>query len=121
MQSQQSTSAFLSPVLKSGTALLRFVASAVVATSVDWIKATGGALGITLTLTPAIYATGDPTSPTYLYQTYYAMKDDAAAGIVSFVDPNGAVFNGQPSYDLVNQYQWAIFVWDGIGWHVIGN
>jgi len=121
MQSQTSTSALLSPVLKNGTALLRYAASAVVPTSVDWIKATGGAAGIVLTLTPAIFATGDPTSPTYLYQTYFATKDDAAAGLVSFVDPNGALFNGQPSWDLVNQYQWAIFVWDGIGWHVIGN
>ena len=121
MQSQQSTSAFLSPVFKSGTAQQRYAANAVVPTSVDFIKGTGGAGGIVLTLTPAIYTTGDPTSPTYLYQTYWAMKDDVAAGTVTFVDPNGALFNGQASYVMNNQYQWAIFIWDGIGWHVIGN
>jgi hypothetical protein len=121
MQSQVSTNATLTPLLQNGAALQRYTANAVVPISVDFVKATGGAGGITLTLTPAIYPTGNPTNPVFLYQTYYAMKDDVAAGVITFVDPNGAMFNGQSSYVLNNQYQWAIFVWDGIGWHVLGN
>jgi hypothetical protein len=121
MQSQVSASAALSPVLENGAALTRYAANAVVPAAVDFIKATGGVAGIQLTLTSAIYQTGNPASPTLLYQTYYAMKDDAGVGAVSFVDPNGALFNGQSSYELTDQYQWAIMVWDGIGWHVLGN
>jgi len=121
MQSQVSTNAALTPVFENGAALTRYSASAVVPASVDFIKATGGAAGIALTLTPMIYPTGSPGSPTFLYSVYYAMKDDAAAGAVSFIDPNGAMFNGQSSYELTDQYQWAIFCWDGIGWHVLGN
>jgi hypothetical protein len=121
MQSQQATSGLGTPFLTNGVALQRYSANAVVPAWVDWIKATGGAGGITLTLTPGATPTGDPTNPRWLYEVYYAMKDDAAAGIVSLIDPNGALFNGQPWYDLTNQYQWAIATWDGIGWHVIGN
>src|SRR5579864_6811075 len=121
MQSQQSTSGLFTPYLTIGSALQPYTANAVVPGWVDFIKATGGAGGITLTLTPSSTPTGDPTNPRVLYQTYYAMKYDAAAGAITFIDPNSALFNGQPSWVLNNQYQWAIFIWDGVGWHVIGN
>jgi hypothetical protein len=121
MQSQQATSGLFTPFLENGAGILRVSASAVMLDSTDVIKATGGAGGITLTLTPAIDPTGDPTNPTYLYQVYYAKKDDAAAGAITFVDPNNALFNGQPSWQLTNQHQWAIFIWNGVGWDVMGN
>jgi hypothetical protein len=121
MQSQQATSGLGTPYLTNGAALQRYSANAVVPGWVDWIKATGGAGGITLTLTPGSTPTGDPTNPRWLYETYFAMKDDVAAGAITFVDPNGALFNGQSSYVMNNQFQWAIFQWDGISWHVIGN
>ena len=31
------------------------------------------------------------------------------------------LFNGQSSYDLVDQWQWAIFMWNGATWDCIGN
>jgi hypothetical protein len=121
MQSQVSTNAALTPVFENGAARTAYSASAVVPASVDFIAATGGAGGITLTLTPVIYPTGSPGSPRMLLSVYYAIKSDAAAGVVIFIDPNGALFNGQSSYELTDQYQWAIFCWNGVGWDVLGN
>ena len=121
MQSQQAISAILTPTLESGAAILRVAANAIVGDTVDYIKATGGAGGIIITLTPGIDFTGDPTNPTVLYQVYYVRKDDAAAGAITIVDPNNALFNGQASWVLNNQYQWAICIWTGAGWDVIGN
>jgi hypothetical protein len=121
MQSQQGSSGLVTPFLTTGSALKAYSANAVVPAWVDFIEATGGVGGIMLTLTPGAIPTGDPTNPRVLYQIYQAAKEDAAAGIITFVDPNGALFNGQSSYVLNNQYQWAIFQWNGVGWRVIGN
>jgi hypothetical protein len=120
MLSQPSTSAIVN-ANETGSSPKAFNASAVVLPSVDLIRATGGAAGIVLTLTPAIYPTNSPQGPLQLYQVYHALKVDAGVGAVSFVDPNGATFNGQSSYELVDQYQWAIFMWTGTVWDVFGN
>jgi len=109
--------------MKAGASPRAYSANAVVLPSVDFIKAIGGSGGITLTLTRGVYptATGSPSFPTFLYQVYYARRDDAGAGAATFIDPNGALFNGQASWELTDQYEWAIFIWDGTGWNVIGN
>lgn len=121
MQSQQPCSGALSAALKNGAAILLVTANTTVRRVIDYIKATGGAGGITITLTPGIDASADPTNPIFLYQVYHARKDDAAAGAITFVDLNGALFNRQPSWVLNNQDQWAIFIWNGTGWDVFGN
>lgn len=120
MLSQPSTSAIVN-ANETGSSPKAFSASAAVPASVDLIRATGGASGIILTLTQAIYPTNSPQGPLQLYQVFHAMKVDAGVGVVSFIDALGALFNGQSSYDLANQYQWAIFMWNGVSWDVMGN
>ena len=123
MQTQMPCSAMAGGAgrMKGGASPRAYNANAAVLPSVDFIKAAGGSGGITLMLTRGVYPTGSPASPTFLYQTYYARRDDAGAGAVVFVDSNGALFNGQASWELLDQYEWAIFIWDGTGWNVIGN
>jgi hypothetical protein len=105
--------------MKSLAWIQNFSANAVVPVGVDVIRGTGGAGGITLTLTPASYVVQASGAVTItVYQSYQAMKVDAGVGPVTFVDPNGALFNGQSSWDLVDQYQWATFAWNGTGWEV---
>ena len=77
--------------------------------------------GIVLTLAGHSFPTGKPTSPLVLFQVHQAVRIDAGAGEVTFIDSSGALFNGASTYDLVNQYQWATFIWDGSNWTVIGN
>lgn len=120
MLSQPSTSALINSN-ETGVAPKAFNASGVVLPSVNMIRATGGSSGIVLTLTRAIYPTNSPQGPLMLYQVYYAMKVDAGVGIIQFIDASGALFNGQSSYDLVNQWQYAIFMWNGTTWDCIGN
>ena len=102
-----------------------YSASGVVPTAVDYIRATGGSGGIILTLTGGVFLAQTPGGTVAVNQRYEAMKIDAAAGAVEFIDAGGALFNGQPSYTLNNQWQWAIFTWvvtGGVGsWDVIGN
>jgi len=80
------------------------------------ILARGGDDGITLTLTPGQAVQGES-----LITGYAAMKVDAGKGAVVFVDPKGALFNGQPSWELARQWEWATFLWDGDGWNVLAN
>jgi hypothetical protein len=119
MLCQPSTSALINGN-ETGVSPKAFSASGVVLPSVDLIRATGGASGIALSLTEAIYPTNSPQGPLFLYQVYYAMKVDAGVGVITFSD-GGALFNGQSSYVLNNQWQWAIFMWNGTSWDVIGN
>jgi hypothetical protein len=120
MQTQMSCSAAIHALI-SGASPKTYGASGIVPASVDFIRAIGGAGGITLSLTEAIYATADPCFPTALYQTYFAVRVDAGAGPVIFNDLSGALFNGGPSWTMNNRYQWAIFVWNGVGWDVMAN
>jgi hypothetical protein len=52
-----------------------------------------------------------------------AMKVDAGSGPAVFVDPGGALFNGRSSWKLIDQWEWAIFLWDAdVGaWDVLAN
>jgi hypothetical protein len=124
MLSQPSTSAVINQN-ETGVAPTNFSASGVVLPSTDLIRATGGAGGIVLTLTRAVYPTNNPAGPTFLGQAYYAIRVDAGIevgnGLVQIVDPGGALFNGYPSWDLENRWQWAIFMWNGTTWDVIGD
>jgi hypothetical protein len=98
-----------------------YSASGVVPTAVDYIRATGGSGGIALTLTEGIFLAQTPAGTVQVYQRYEAMKIDAGAGAVVFSDANGALFNGASTYTLSDQWQWAIFTWNGTSWDVIGN
>jgi len=120
MQSQVSTDAS-DHSIHSGAAVQTLNASGAVLASTDFIKAIGGSGGIVLTLTGRTYPTGSPAAPVFINTVYHASKSDAGAGVVVFVDSSGALFNGQSSWVLNNQYQWAIFVWDGVGWTCMGN
>jgi hypothetical protein len=120
MQSQVSTDA-TDHSTHTGAVVQTLSASGAVLPSTDFIKAIGGASGIVLTLTGKIYPCASPASPVFVNTVFHAVRTDAGAGVVSFVDFNGALFNGQASWVLLNQYQWAIFVWDGVGWTVMGN
>jgi hypothetical protein len=120
MLSQPSTSAIVN-ALETGVSPHAFSASEVVLPSVDLIRATGGTSGITLTLTPQIYPTNSPQGPLALYQVYHAIKIDAGVGAVTFVDPNGALLNGYAYWELIDQWQWAIFMWNGTSWDVISG
>jgi len=122
--SQPSTSALINSN-ETGVAPKNFSASGVVLPSVDLIRATGGASGIALTLTRAIYPTNSPQGPLNLYQVYHAIRIDQGIeggnGLVTFSDPGGALFNGGSDWVLENQWQWAIFMWNGTSWDVVGN
>ena len=99
-----------------------FAATSAVPPAIEVIRAAGGAGGITLTLTPPAYGAQQPGGVfVAVYQTYYAIKTDLTAGVVTFVDSTSALFNGQSSYELLNQGQWAIFCWTGTSWDVFGN
>jgi hypothetical protein len=96
-------------------ALATYAANAAIPNSgVDVIQGIGGAGGIQLTLDGV---TGQ--SP-----AFFAMKTDAGVGAVSFIDANGANFvalgGAAASYNLVNQGQWAIFIWNVAEWLVFG-
>lgn len=80
------------------------------------IHAIGGVDGIVLTLSRDQVTREDGAVVTTVYS---AVKADAGPGPVVFVDPNGALFNGRPSWDLTQQYQGATFFWDGEGWNVL--
>jgi hypothetical protein len=120
MQTGISTSA-TDHAAHNGAAVQTLNASGPVLPSTDFNKAIGGSGGIVLTLTGTTYATGDPTNPVFLGTVYHAVRIDAGAGIVSFVDASAALFNGQSSWVLANKWQWAIFIWDGVGWTCMGN
>jgi hypothetical protein len=82
------------------------------------IRATGGASGIMLFLwTPSHEAQEDGI----IVSVYAVMKVDAGPGPVVMVDPKGALFNGQPSWELRAQFEWAIFSFYGAGWDVFAK
>ncbi len=88
---------------------------AVVSTSVDltlspandFVKSTGGTLGISITL-PGSPRTG---------QQYTIKKVDSGAGEVTVV----GTIDGVGNYSLVAEGQYVVVVWDGTGWNIIGN
>jgi hypothetical protein len=99
-----------------------FSSTSVVPPGADVIRASGGAGGITLTIAANAYQAQPASGVTVTaYETFKAIKVDAAVGAVTFLDSNGALFNGASSYALVDQYQWAEFAWNGTGWDVWGN
>ena len=99
------------------TAPTAYSASASVAASVKYGQATAGSGGITLTLQSSLLSVG---------QKQRFMKMDSAVGSVTFTDASGKTFCGlggwaQTSWELVNQGQYADFVWDGTQYTVFGN
>lgn len=88
-------------------------ASVTIDQEVDAVEAVGGAGGITLTLE------GEGVPP-----KLWIMKTDNGAGAITIVDVNNANFVGPggvaTSYKLVNQGQWAVFIWDGTQWLAFG-
>ena len=113
------TTAFVTTAVAASGLLVptAYSANATVATTVVYGQATAGSGGITLTLQSGSLVTG---------QKQRFMKMDSAAGVVSFVDSGSKTFNGssgwaQTSWSLVNQGQYAEFVWDGTQFTVFGN
>ena len=115
------TSSNWNDVHQTGSVPTPYNTNGVVPTSVDLIRATGGSGGIALALTPGTAVFTGPSGVFSIYQTYYAMKVDAGAGVITFTDLNGALLNGASSYVLENQWQWAIFCWNGTSWDAFGN
>lgn len=89
-----------------------YSANATVATTVKYGQATAGSGGITLTVQSASLTVG---------QKQRFMKMDSAAGSVTLTDSGSATFNGQSTWVLVDQWQWAEIVWDGTQYTVFGN
>jgi|GEM_PF-7131865 len=87
-------------------------ANANVAATAEVLEGTGGSGGITLTLPSAAANTG---------KFFYAMKVDSGAGAVTLVDAAGALFNGDNSYVLENQWQAVKLQSNGTRWNVIGQ
>jgi hypothetical protein len=73
------------------------------ASIIDFIEATEGKLTLS-----------SPPKP----HRIMAVKVDAA-GVAAFKADAGALFNGQPVWELKRQYEWAIFLWDGTAWNVL--
>jgi hypothetical protein len=70
-----------------------------------------------------IRATGGSTLSLARNRSTLAMKVDAGSGPAVFVDPEGALFNGRNSWKLIEQWEWAIFLWDADAgvWDVLAN
>ena len=93
-----------------------YTADGVVPTSVDYIRANGT---FTLQLTSGSQTFNGPSGSFAINQMYFAKN--VGSGVVTFTDLNGALFEGQPSYELTQQGQWAIFIWNGTDWDVFGG
>lgn len=105
-----------------GSVQTPYTISGAVPTSVDYIRATGGAGGIALALTSGSFLVTGPSGSYTVNQVYFAKKIDSGAGAVVFTDLGGALFeNGAASYELTQQGQWAIFLWSGTTWDVFGG
>ncbi len=73
----------------------------------DFVKCTGGSLGISVTL-PSTPRTG---------QQYTIKKVDSGVGEVTV----SGTIDGVNNYSLVAEGQYVVVVWDGTGWNIIGN
>lgn len=116
------TGANWNDAIPGGSVPTAYTANGTVPTSVDYIRATGGAGGIALVLTSGSLLAVGPNGSFTVNQVYFAKKIDAAAGAVTFTDLNGALFeSGEASYVLSQPGQWAIFLWNGVSWDVFGG
>jgi hypothetical protein len=104
-----------------GNVATAYTANGTIPISVDYIRATGGSGGIALVLTSSSQVIVGASGTFTVNQVYFAKKIDSGAGAVVFTDLNGALFEGQSSYSLTQQGQWAIFLWNGTGWDVFGG
>jgi hypothetical protein len=108
--------------LPGGNVPTAYTVGGTVPTTVDYIRATGGAGGIALVLTSSSQIITGPTGSFTVNQVYFAKKVDAGAGAITFTDSLGALFeSGEASYALTQQGQWAIFLWNGVSWDVFGG
>ncbi len=73
----------------------------------DFVKCTGGSLGISVTL---------PSSPR-TGQQYTIKKVDTGIGEVTVV----GTIDGDTNYGLISEGQYVVVVWDGSAWNIIGN
>jgi hypothetical protein len=76
-----------------------------------FVKANGGAAGITLTTPPPANFAG---------RLLGIKKMDATAGVVLIVPPAGNI-DGFPNYSLANQFQFILLYSDGINLDIFGN
>jgi hypothetical protein len=105
-----------------GSVATAYSASGTIPTTVDYIRATGISGSISLALTSASQVITGPSGSFTVNQVYFAKKVDSSTGLITFTDSNGALFeNGESSYVLSQQGQWAIFFWNGTTWDVFGG
>jgi hypothetical protein len=106
---------------QSGFVPTAYNASGVVPATINYIRATGGSGGIALQLTSGSQVFNGPTGEFTLCQAYFAKKVDAGAGAITFTDSQGALIENASSYELTQQGQWALFIWNGTTWDVFGG
>jgi len=121
-QPGQTSSGNWNDVHQAGPSPSNYSANGTVPTTADYLRCTGGGGGgITLLLTPGSFQAQTPNGEVTIYQEYTAMKIDNGTGPIIFEDLNGATINGQPAYQLSNQWQWVQFMYNGTNWDAIGN
>jgi hypothetical protein len=76
------------------------------------VLVTAGTTGVTITLPTAIGIQG---------VAYYIKKIDSAAGVVTINTSSAQTMDGNPSYTLLNQYQFIVLVSDNSNWHIISR
>jgi len=74
-----------------------------------------GNIGLVISLPSAAYVISAQSLPTTV------MKGDDASGTVTIQAPAGETINGQLTYVLGNQFQYATFAASGGNWVVVGN
>lgn len=78
----------------------------------DTLFVTTGSSTVVLTLPSAVGNLG---------RTYLIKKVDSGLGIVSVATVSAQTIDGQPSWDLTNEYQYIEVASDGANWNIIRN
>lgn len=87
-------------------------ASGAVLSSDQFLRATGGGAGITLTL---------PTAASMFRRTLIVKKIDAGAGAVTIDAAGAETIDGALTRTLVAQYDFVVIYSNGVSWDVIGS
>lgn len=110
---QVATTAFVTAAIAAGLLVpTAFSATGNVSATVLYAQVTGSASLITLTVQSSSMVAG---------QKQRFMRMDTGVGVVSIVDVAGKTFNGQSSWQLNNQWQFADLIWDGTQFTVFAN
>ena len=108
-------------VHQSGHCPTTYTAGGLVPPTVDYIRADASGGPFQLALTEWSETFYGASGGFQIFAEYWAKKVDISANAISFVDPGGALLEGQPSYELSQPGQWAVFRWNGNSWDVFGG